>query len=233
MTSDADPHEEFEIAALRRARGALDEEGVARLDAHLGTCAACSGFAATAAATTDALRGRVRRSSASRDWTRIRSGLDARAKELRRRLIPPLVVDCVLVAIVWPLKGPGYAALLAGIAALGLAGLFVFWILPRQRAARRAARSDTALLKYYRADLDREIRAFQSAKVCAFLVGAVWLYLAGSFIATAQNAWRAGRPYDVTDNVIMLLGNAGAMALMAYQGWVLLPRLERERKDLK
>jgi hypothetical protein len=80
MTTTTSPHEEFEIAALRRARGALDADGAARLDAHLATCAACQGFAETAAATGRRWAARTRTATASRDWAATRAAFRDRRR---------------------------------------------------------------------------------------------------------------------------------------------------------
>jgi hypothetical protein len=233
MTSDADPHEEFEIAALRRAHGALDAEGVARLDEHLATCVDCCAFAATAAATADALRGRAVRSSASRDWTRIRSGLDARMAAVRRRFAARLAMTCALVAGCWWVKGFEWAVVVAGVSAVAMGGVFVFYTLPRERTARRAAQSDYALLVFYRTDLDQEIASLRASRAFVFLLGAIWIGLAVLFVSTAQDAWRDGRPYDPSFRILLLSANLVLVVLKAHRAWVVLPRLERERRDLE
>jgi hypothetical protein len=232
MTTDTSACEEFEIAALRRARGAIDAAGAARLEAHLGTCTACRAFAETAAVTEQALRGRSRRASAGRDWVRIRAGLDARSKDLRKHVVRSLGVTWILVALAWLLEGVPFALFTGGASVVTVAVVVIFHVLPRERAARRAARSDAALLAWYRADLDREIRSLRVARPMVFVLGALWLGTCALSASQMIFAWSAGRPFDSRLQLFPPLVIAFVIAQFAYQGWVRLPRLERERKDL-
>src|SRR5262245_55350788 len=133
MTSVADPHEEFEIAALRRARGALDAEGVARLDAHLAACAACRSFASTAEATEAALRVRGVEAAARRALPNVREVADRRARGMLLRAVIGVSAWAAITALdIWA-RGFASVAVPAIIGAATIAGGASFLLLPRLR----------------------------------------------------------------------------------------------------
>jgi hypothetical protein len=233
MTTAADSHEEFEIAALRRARGALDAEGAARLEVHLATCAGCRAFGEIATAAEAALHARASAATVGRDWAAVRGGFARRVARDRTRIVRGVAVVAVIVALNWWMQGPVSAAVIGGMAAaLVIVGLLTV-VLPRTRRARRAERVDEDLIAYYRADLDREIDGLRKSKP---LLGILSVLCAGVVVLTAVNVvkdvWLQPRPFEAARDV----GPVIMVSFLAIPAWyrarVVLPRLEREREDL-
>jgi hypothetical protein len=233
MTTAAGLHEEFEIAALRRARAALDGAAAERLFAHLTTCSACRGFAETAEATGRALRRRAERATAERDWNDVRAGFRRRLALDRSRLARGLLVVAAIVALNWWQQGPVSAAVVGGFAAVVVAVGLLAVVMPRMRRARRAETVDTDLLAYYRADLDREIDGLRKCRpflgVLTVLCAAVVVL---TFVNIAKDLWLQPRPFEAARAVVPIL----MVSLLAIPAWyrdrVVLPRLERERREL-
>ncbi len=232
MTTSADPHEEFEIDALRRARGALDADGVARLNAHLATCATCRAFAATAEATKNALSGRTRNAAASRDWESTRSAFRDRRRAARRgavtgwALLPPL-----LAVFWWTLAPPLFLCLAAWTTAMLVAA-------SRRgaadaRSARRAESVDEELLAFYRADLDREIALIRGSKhLIPLLAVSFGVLMAANLALLAKALFFDDRPFAEPQLLMPLMVLPTVFVWLWRRVRVVLPRLERERREL-
>ncbi len=233
MNTQASHCEEFEIAALRRARGALEPSVTERLDAHLGACPSCRGFAATAAATESALRARARDLTDGRDWDRVRHGFHARRRLDRSRKLGGLACFAVMGVVAWWALGPAtgalFVAFLVGIVA------FVYWrfVLPEQRRARRAEALDADLLEFYRRDLDTEIAALRGARRLVVVLTVLGVGNLLFLIADVVKELVRGRglpdveKYLATFVVFALVGG-----VMWVRGRRVLPRLLREREEL-
>ena len=225
--------EEFEIAALRRSRGAIDAGMVERLQAHLGSCTGCHGFAATAEATEAALRGRVRAASDGRDWDRVRAGFRARRRVDRNRKLRGLASFAVMVAIAWSVGGPITGAAFAVLFALIGALLYRWFLVPEQRRWRDVESIDTEMLAFYRSDLDKEIAGLRGGRpllvVFGLLLAMNALLMAGHIVKEILlgNGLPRLETYLATFVTFAALG--GVFWLRAR---LLLPRLERERREL-
>ena len=229
MTSDASACEEFEIAALRRARGALDTEAAGRLAAHLAGCGACRGFAATAVATEAALRGRAAAERPLPD--RARDAMRRRLGDARSRLVRGLGVVAVIVALEAWSQGATGALIVGGLAAAIVAVGFVTVVLPRRRQAMAAATGGD-LLGYLRTDLDWEIGELRKARPALAVLG---LLGAALFVLTIFNIvkdlWLVPRPVETAKYVAPLVISALVGVRLWHDVRRRLPRLERERED--
>jgi len=232
MTSSADPHEEFEIAALRRARGALDAAGVARLGQHLATCAACRGFAATAEATENALHGRTRTATTSRDWESTRAAFRDRRRAVRRGALTAWALTPPLVAVFWwTLAPPLFWCLVAWMSAMlvvaSRAGA------EDARRARRAEVVDADLLAFYRTDLDREIAVIRGSKpLFPILAASFGAMIVATLALLAKALFFDDRPFAEPQLLMPLVVLPIVFAWLSRRVRVVLPRLERERKEL-
>ena len=236
MTTATDPHEEFEIAALRRARGSLGSDEAARLAAHVATCPACHSFAATAEATEVALRRRADAAVGDRDWGKVRAAVGALERDRRNRAIRGVVVLVVLPPLIWWGLGWIAGAVMAVLCVvMGVITDRRVW--RPNRPARRLASIDTQLLVWYRRELDREIEQLrkqrQWAPVLLILFGVNALLAMWNVVANraADGSFAVSRPAVITV-VVMLL----SIALTVVPEWrrsrIVLPQLERERRDL-
>jgi hypothetical protein len=232
MTTAADPHEEFEIAALRRARGALDGDLTRRLEAHLSSCDSCRSFAAAAEATAGALRGLARTATSSRDWDAMRSAFRAHRNARRRgartawALTPPLVA-----VLLWTLSPPLSWCLVAW--------LIVMLVLASRSDANEARRARLAgvvsadLLAFYRADLDREIALIRKSKpLFPMLAVSFGLMIVASLALLVKALIADDRPFDEPQLLMPLVVLPIVFAWLWRRVRVVLPRLERERKEL-
>jgi hypothetical protein len=233
MQTHVSPCEEFEVAALRRTRGALGPEEAARLAAHLGTCAACRAFAATAEATEAALRDRVDVASSGRDWDALRTSFRARRSRSRAMKILGFVVVAILLALDWWTMDPVFALVLTVLLAAIVVVAFWVKILPEARRARQAEKADVDLVAYYRQDLDKEIGELRTSRPIVTVV--VWLAAALPVLFAAnlvKERW-LGHPFpDVRREVVGILSMALVAGPMWYRTRRVLPRLEREREEL-
>jgi predicted anti-sigma-YlaC factor YlaD len=241
MTSDSDPHEEFEIAALRRARAALDEDGVARLDAHLATCAACRGFAATDAAAATALRRRAAEAAASRDLAKTRASVRARAARDRVRLANVAILAALVFVLILSMEGRGIgdwdwqeiASLLVVHATIPVV-VYVAWYLPRRRRdAEAESLASGELLRNHRRDLDKEVGDLVWRQDRAVGVVTTILFM-DLYYAHEEAQLDDLLPGYANWRKIAVLAAIGVY-VATWVGWryfVDLPRLERERRDL-
>jgi len=232
MTTAADPHEEFEIAALRRSRGALDVAAVARLDVHLATCAACRSFAATAEATEAALGGRTRTASASRDWAATRAAFRGRRHALRRGALTAWALTPPLVAVFWwTLAPPLFWCLVAWWSVMLV-------VASRRgaedaRQARRAEVVDEELLSFYRAHLDGEIAVIRRSKpLFPLLTASFGALIVANLALLAKALFFDDRPFAEPQLMMPLVVLPTVFAWLWRRVRVVLPRLERERREL-
>jgi hypothetical protein len=231
MTTSADPHEEFEIDALRRARGALDAEGVARLEAHLAGCARCRGFAETAEATETALRAR---SGGTRDLTVVTAAF---VRHLRRdvaiRASQAFGGGALVACTVLWTQGWEYGLFGVVGAAVGVAAGVYFVLLPRRRRrlADAAARPD--YFAYYRRELDKEIKGLRALRPIVRVVGVICAAVVVVSVLNVFVKWgETGEFRAVRIAVGALLMSTLATIPSWYNAYRLLLRLERERRDL-
>ena len=217
--------EEFEIAALRLARGSLAADEAARLGVHLAGCAACRGFAASAQATQAALRDRVVGASAGRDWDG--AALRRRVTGIWRRVAACVAVLVGTFALNWWENGLRSALGLGALCTVVLAaGLWLaHW--PRIRRARRAEAAGEDLLACYRADLDGELARLRTSRGAAAAIAVL------DVVVIATRA-RSVLLHGVAERVhlVQLVCAVSLLAFMAYRFLVALPRLERERREL-
>lgn len=234
MTSASDPHEEFEIAALRRARGALDDEGVTRLDAHLATCAACRDFGAVAEATEQALRARGHAAVAKASPESVRSGLGALQRVRRTKALRDAAGITLLVPVVWWGIAWWFAlwVVVSGVLSFALRGVRE---LDRRRRLQRSDEID--LLTQFRFDLDAEIARLRRMERYGPLLFGVCAVEAVRTACIALARLVNGRPiadsrFVLTELVIVLI----AIAVIVWPQWRRskseLPSLVRSREDL-
>jgi len=262
MTTPDDPHEEFEIAALLRARRALDSSAMARLDAHLAACAACRSYAATAAATESMLRRRVREAAGVRDWDKIRDAVRARSgRDRNRMLISAAVLAAYLATMcVWPReldgdegRGPVGPVSWAIILTIGLLVTIVRSRSRRRRALAAEEKAPVELARFHRREVEKEIDQLRSRRTFALMAIAVFVVV--DLLALAQIA--SGRRffartvhvedppgshvyYERPDDrrpdwrplVHVALLHTALVWWFWYRTFFVLPRLERERRDL-
>ena len=230
MTTETDHCEEFEIAALRRTRSALDARDADRLEAHLRGCAACRRFATTAEATGAALRGRVRTAETDRDWDDVRSAFRARRRRTRLAAAAAWALTPPLVALFWwtlpPLvSGVVTACLVVGLVAASRGGA------AEAARARLAESVDHDLLAFYRADLDREIAVLRGSRPLFPLLSISFGVMIVVTLALLARSVLVDGTFD--PKFLMPL-----TVLPAVYGWlwrrarIVLPRLERERGEL-
>jgi hypothetical protein len=233
MKPAADAHEEFEIASLRRARGALDAAASARLAAHLASCGACRSFAATAEATQAALRGRVVAAAGGRDWDRVRAAFRARRRHRTRATRTGLAMLTAIVALETWAFGPAWGAALGVFALVVLVfGLFRT-ILPNARRAREAERVDAELLDFFRRDLDHEIEELRRSKPLLPVV--LWIYALLVLVTAglvAKRLWITHEPVEWPELLVPVVVVTGVWVPIWRRVRVSLPRLERERQEL-
>jgi len=233
MTTTTSSCEQFEIAALRQARGALDAEATARLATHLVSCAGCRDFAATASATEAAMRLRVREASAGRDWETVRARFWARRRLDRNRKLRGLASFVLIFGLTaWslgPVAGTGVALFAVAMLAIG------WWrvVLPEQRRARAARSVDADLLAFYRRDLDQELARLRGSRL---LVVVMVVLFASNLVLmlghVAKEMWLGHGFPDVQSYVATFVVFAVIGGMMWCHGRYRLPRLERERREL-
>jgi len=234
MTTTTSPHEEFEIAALRRARGALDADGVARLEAHLATCAACRGFSSMDAATKTAMRRRAREAVALRNWEKCRAVVRSRQQRVRKLFLWYVAIITVLVAIAgWRIGAT--SALIVGVACiLTSATMALAWFIPfRRRATKAESDGPVELLRFCRFELDSKINAIHGNARIRWVMLPFYLFMLAACISRSLRDDSLARPNGSWLYAFQpLFLWTGYLFTLWYKALVLLPRLERERREL-
>jgi hypothetical protein len=233
MDAAVNPCEEFEIAALLRARRALDSAALVRLNTHLAGCSGCRRYAATAVATETALRRRVREAATTRNLATIRERFRRRHVHQRALMLWFVVVIDVDFALFWWSLGAEFALWATGATAVVLAGVYVVLILPARRQERLAAATEVDLLRYYRKALDAEIAGHRMARSMLPFMAVVFGLVA--LAASMHGMKESVRGHDIPNwrfDITMAVTNGLNLAGLWYRSRVLLSRRERERKEL-
>ncbi len=233
MTTQTGPCEEFEIAALRRTRGALDATATAQLSTHLAACSSCRRFATTAEATEAALRGQARAAVAERDWEHVRASFRLRRRSERNRKLRGLACVLTIVALQWWALGPLAGAITATFGVVVLVFAWFRYVLPRERRARQVESVDTEMLAYYRQELDEEIGGLRSSRPLVVVLLVLYAATLVLMVANVAKELVLGHGFPNIENyvatfIVFTLVGGG----MWWRGRHVLPRLERERREL-
>ncbi|CAN5344279.1 hypothetical protein BH11MYX1_BH11MYX1_36210 [soil metagenome] len=223
-------HDDYEIAIEQRRHGALDSEGVARLDEHLASCSACAAFADVSHHTEDEMRQQAAAATTRVDWSKIERYLASRSKQDRIKHVQ-LVGFAVMIFVimgVFALRARSWHHAVAPlvVGCFFLLVLFTTAEILRRRSKRlatevtTAARTKAGLLEFYRRQLDREIVAHRRAVPISIAICFLWT---GPLLL--------GSPPLPT----IVLDVGAAVALLVAVAWdrlVRLPRLRKERAAL-
>lgn len=212
--------DDYQVAVEQQLHGALDGAGAGMLAVHLSSCAGCRAFETGAKELEEAMRMHAMRMSGEVDWDRLGRSVERWRRRLRAGLwqaLATLVVVVPLVALAFgSLTNPG--AIIGG-------GTVVLWgwLATRRRLseAQQAARSREQLLVFLRAQLDQQIRIEKQNAVALPIIALLPLV---GLLTGVITAWS-------------VFGTAMTMALLAALAvrsrFNLLPRLERERAELR
>lgn len=178
--------ERFEIAIDQRHRGALADDDVRALDAHLATCASCRAYEESVRSMQvglDALAVEARRAV---DWARIERGIHDAVRTRMRKLAFGVAIGIAAVALsTWGFAPPGERAAFAAEVGALVGAIVLFQGLRAVREARGVlgvARGDE-LIARHRAMLEKQVRVI---RIFRFIALAVVVWLAVSAIRAAE-----------------------------------------------
>jgi len=218
--------DDYETWLEQRLHGALAPEESAALDAHLAACPSCRTYAGLARGTERTMQAAGAEMEARIDWERVRGAV---LRGSRRYWLEHWVglgwMALVAAVLVWK-RLPWEAVVVTLAASLPLFALATLHVRRRFAAAREAQKDDAASLAWMRAEIEVRLRErrhalFLHVVLCAcmavpFILG----ILPPSGLPVTARVWGLAM-------LALVLGDA------AYGVWIDLPRLLRERDELR
>lgn len=219
---------EFQIAIEMRLHGALADERAAGLDEHLASCDACRRFETLAEKTKATMSMRANTVVSKMDWERVLERIKATERGLHQDLSWGRTLSAITIGVA------------IGVASLWLAGsrdtlfniifpcIFIpaFTWLQRCGVRRRLQELKQAelvrdeIVQHYRKDVERRIRVLRRSILAAPLFG---------IFCMGAGLYRAFSATSIAFHVILGLA---FILLPLYTRIAVLPRLQRERKEL-
>ncbi len=220
---------EFQIAIEMRLHGALPDERTAEVHEHLASCDACRHFETLALTTKRTMDVRANTVASEIDWEHVLEKIKAMEKGLYRdlswgRILCEITISVpIFVALLWLTgsRDPFFTIVF-------LCTSFSTLIALRRCAARRRLQElkqaelvRDEIVQYYRNDVEGRIRVLRRSILCAPLFG---------ILCIGYGLYRAFSTVSIAVCVILGL----LFILMSlYNGIAVLPRLQRERRELE
>jgi hypothetical protein len=220
---------DFEIAIEMRLHGALADERAAELDEHLASCDACRRFETLAQTTKGTMNMRANTVASKMDWERVWENIKATERDLHRdlswgRTLPAITIGVAICVVGLWVAGSRNAWFNALFPCLFIPAFI--WhqrrgIRRRLQELKQVERVRDETVQYYRKDVERRIRVLRRSMLGAPLFG---LFFMGAGLYWAFSATSIA--FYVALGIVFIL-------LPLYTRIAVLPRLQRERKELE
>ena len=219
---------EFQVAIEMRLHGALEADMTAGLDEHLASCEACRRFETLARKTEGTMNTCANTAASGMDWERVRKKIEAMERGLHRELSWPTTLFAMAIGAatgavtVWAVgsKNPLYDSIFLCVFLAVLIWYCRRGLRRRLQELKQVEGVREEIVQYYRKDVERRIKVQRRCMLPSLLFG---LFFIGVGLCTASSATSIA--FYVAWGLIWIL-------LPLYSRVAVLPRLQRERKEL-